>query len=72
MTAPGSPEHRARLLPVLETLDAAGESTFLDLCVLVEMLAERVSGSLRWQGDRVIVNIKQKPRPKKAKKVVKG
>lgn len=60
MTAPGSPEHRARLLPVMAELDAAGESVFLDLCELVTMLSERVGGSLEFESDRVHVQIRQK------------
>lgn len=67
MTSPDSAEHRARLAPVLAQLEAAGESVFLDLCVLTEMLAERVGGSLRWNSTRVTVHIKQKRKAKAVK-----
>lgn len=60
---------RERLRPILDQLDAAGESTFLDLCELVLMLSERIEGSIKWSHPRVVVHIKQKPR---ARKVVAG
>lgn len=56
----GDTPHRERLLPVLEQLDAAKESTFLDLCELLLMLSERVDGSIKWNHPRVLVHIKQK------------
>lgn len=61
----GSPEHRERLRPILAELDASGHSTFLDLCELVLMLSEQVDGSIKWTHPRVLVHIKQKPRPSK-------
>ena len=51
---------RLRLSPVLEQLDAARESTFLDLCELLLMLSERVEGSIKWNHPRVLVHIKQR------------
>lgn len=67
MSELGSKEHRARLQPILDQLDARGESVFLDLCELVLMLSERVNGSIKWEHQRVVVQIKQLPRPKRAK-----
>lgn len=42
-------ERRARLESVLDELDAAGQSTFLDLCELLLMLSKRVQGAIRWK-----------------------
>jgi len=58
--APGSSEHRERLAPILAQLDAEGYSTFLDVCELVLMLAERTDGMLQWDHPRVTVHIKMK------------
>ena len=51
---------RRRLDPLLEQMDAAKESTFLDLCELLLMLSERVEGSIKWNHPRVLVHIKQR------------
>ena len=64
----GTAAHRERLRPILQQLDASGESVFLDLCELVLMLSERVEGSIKWSHPRVVVHIKQRPREKKAAK----
>jgi hypothetical protein len=64
-----SPEHRERLRPILAQLDAAGKSTFLDLCELVLMVAEGIDGSIKWDHPRVTVHIRKKPRPKASKAV---
>lgn len=55
-----STEHRARLAPILQQLDDAGQSTFLDLCELVLMLSERTDGMLKFDHERVKVHIKLK------------
>jgi hypothetical protein len=57
---PFSKKHRARLQPILETLDASGQSVFLDLCELTMMLAERVDGTIKFEHARVTVHIKKK------------
>ena len=63
-----SAEHRERLRPVLAQLDAEGKSSFLDLCELLLMFAERLDGSIKWEHPRVTVYIKRKPREKAAPK----
>lgn len=68
MTAPGSPEHRARLQPILELLQIPGQSVFLDLCEMVLMVAERIDGSLEWDHPRVVVYIRQKRSAEKIRK----
>ena len=67
MTEMGSPEHRARLAPVMQQLKDAKESVFLDLCELVIMLAEEVEGKIDLNHERVRVTIKHKKRSKKSK-----
>lgn len=57
-------DRRERLAPILAHLDAAKESTFLDLCELLLMLSERIDGSIKWDHPRVLVHIKQRRRPK--------
>lgn len=50
---------RERLTPVLAEIDAFQGSTFLDLCELVLMVAERTDGSIKFTHPRVTVHIKQ-------------
>ena len=59
-TAPGSRAHRKRLQPILDQLEVAGESVFLDLCELLLMVSERVEGSLEWSHSRVLVRIQRR------------
>lgn len=60
-------EHRERLAPLLAQLDAAGHSTFLDLCEMLLMFSEKTSlGMLKWDHPRVLVHIKRVRPPKAA------
>lgn len=52
-------EQREKLAPILAQLDAMEGSTFLYLCELVLMLAERSSGGmLKFTHPRITVHIK--------------
>lgn len=57
-------DKRRRLAPVLATLEAMDQSVFLDLCELVVMVSEKVTGMIKFTTPRVVVHIKL---PKKAK-----
>ena len=58
---------RERLAPILAELEAAGESSFLDLCEMLLMLSERVTGMIKWSHPRVLVHIKHPRNAKKSK-----
>lgn len=60
-------QSRARLGRVLAELDREGRGTFLDLCELVVLYAERVNGMMKWQGPRVVVHIQHPQRVKKSR-----
>ena len=66
MSDPRDPAQRERLALILAQLDAAGGSTFLDLCELVLMLSERIDGSIKWEHPRVVVHIKQRAAAERA------
>lgn len=68
MTKETEEERRTRLSSVMAQLDAAKQGTFLDLCELVTMFAERTECMLKWSHPRgVVVHIKHKKSPGKAK-----
>lgn len=51
---------RARLSSVLADLDAAGQGTFMDLCDLVRMFAERTTMMIKWNHPLALVHVKHK------------
>ena len=58
-------KRKERLAPILAQLDAAGESTFLDLCELLVMFSEKMPyGMVKWNHPRVLVHIKMRREPK--------
>lgn len=53
-------ERRKRLAPVLAGLRAVeGHSVFFDLCEMLLMLSDDVTGSIEWDHPRVLVKIRQ-------------
>ncbi len=51
-------QRRERLAHVLEKLDADSQGTFLDLCELLLMFADRSQMMIKWNHPRVLVHLK--------------